>query len=810
MSLKKSLEKLAARIADKIVSNGVMQEETGATGENLVFEGMPELIRKAAGEGMVLLKNDGVLPVGKDTVVSLFGRCQNDYFYVGYGSGGDVNAPYSVSPAEGLEAAGVKLNEALRKTYNEWCAENAVDSGDWALWGHWPMHHPEMPVSAELAKSAAENSDIAVVIIGRAAGEDRENLLEKGSFYLTDDETEMLDNITAAFDNVVVVMDCGNIIDMGWTAEYGDKIKGILYAWQCGMESGNALADVLTGKVNPSGRLVNVIARSYEDYPSAGTFGGKAFNEYREDIFTGYRYFETFGNESVLYPFGYGLSYTTFEVRGEGAELDGDKIKCRVSVKNTGEVLGKEAVCVYVEAPQGKLGKASRSLCAFAKTGDLAPNESETLELEFTLYDISSYDDTGATGNKSCYVIEEGEYAFYAGGDVGKAEKFVALDLPFTVTDTCNMACALAEEFDKITAREVDGKLIPIKTTVHPTEPYLRERILESLPEEREYRENTGEKLADVVSGKITLDEFVSTLTDEELEVLSRGQGYMNSEHGIEGNAGAFGGTSQSLIDKGVLPIITTDGPAGIRIKRFTSLVPCGTALACTMNTALVEELAECFGREMVFRGTDVILAPGMNIHRNPLCGRNFEYFSEDPVISGKISAAFVRGIQSNGVSACPKHFACNNQETKRTKNDSRLTERALREIYLKGFEICVKEAKPLNIMTSYNKINGVWSHYNFDLVKTILRDEWGFEGNVMTDWWMQKSHSPEFPEIRDNAYRVRAHVNVLMPGGKRTDKEYKSDGTLLETLGKPDGIRRAELEDNAKPVLELIMKLKY
>ena len=213
-------------------------------------------------------------------------------------------------------------------------------------------------------------------------------------------------------------------------------------------------------------------------------------------------------------------------------------------------------------------------------------------------------------------------------------------------------------------------------------------------------------------------------------------------------------------------------------------------------------------GKELDYHNSDVLLAPGMNIHRNVLCGRNFEYFSEDPLLSGKMAAAFVRGIQSGGRAACPKHFACNNQEFARTKNDSRITERALREIYLKGFEICVKEAKPLTIMTGYNKINGVWNHYNYDLATTVLRGEWGYDGCVITDWWMQHSSSPEFPIIRDNAYRVRSQVDVLMPGGGHTDKKYKSDGTLLDTLYQSEGITRAELERTAKNVLNLCLKL--
>ena len=283
----------------------------------------------------------------------------------------------------------------------------------------------------------------------------------------------------------------------------------------------------------------------------------------------------------------------------------------------------------------------------------------------------------------------------------------------------------------------------------------------------------------------------------------------MNSPLGAEGNAGVFGGVLQSLRDKGVKPIVTTDGPSGIRLKASCSLLPIGSLLSSTWNEALLSEVYKKVGEEMKDRGSDVLLAPGMNIHRNPLCGRNFEYFSEDPLLSGKSAAAVVRGLQSAAVSACPKHFACNNQETNRTKNDSRVSERALREIYLKNFEICIKESSPLNIMTSYNKVNGVWSHYNYDLCTQILRNEWHYEGNVITDWWMQKSKSPEFPEMRDNAYRVRAQVDVLMPGGERVGKR-KPDGTLLKTYNKPDGITLGELQRTAKNVLKTVLALKY
>ena len=804
MGIKQKIDTLIQKIADKVSGSGVMQDENTVDGKINVFEPMPSVALKASEESIVLLKNkNNTLPIQENETVSIFGRCQIDYFYVGYGSGGDVNAPYLINLVEGFKNCNTNIYSPLLNEYQLWCEKNPVSHG---FWGHWPMNYPEMELDENSVRTASKNSDKAIVVIGRAAGEDRENKLEKGSYYLTDTEIRMLDLVTAHFDKVAVIMNCGNIIDMSWVKKYGDKISSIVYAWQCGMESGNALANVLTGKVNPSAKLPCTITEKYEDYPSSQDFGGKEYNNYTEDIFVGYRYFETFCKEKALFPFGFGMSYTDFEIMPISFKHDNSVFEVSLSVKNVGLVSGKEVVQLYVNAPQGKLSKAARSLVAFAKTKELAPNECDNITLNFSLYNISSFDDK----DTFAYVIEKGEYVFYVGNDV-RAQKIAgSVQLDYKVIKQLEEVCTVQEGFNRMIAENKNGKLVAGKEFVKPSKSFIKERILKNLPEEIGFSKDNGYKLADVVSGKITLDAFISQLNNEELEGLTRGEGMMNSSLGVVGNAGAFGGTIKSLRDKGVKPIITTDGPAGIRIRKYTSLIPCGTALASTFNCDLVRELTAVMGAEMVKHGSDVLLAPGMNIHRNVLCGRNFEYFSEDPVLSGKMGSAFVTGIQSNGVSACPKHFACNNQEVKRTKNDSRVSQRALREIYLKGFEICVKESNPLNIMTSYNKINGVWSHYNYDLVTTVLRGEWGYSGSVMTDWWMQKSASPEFPIIQDNAYRVRAQVDVYMPGDKFSAKKYKSDGTLLKTLGKSAGITRGELERTAKNVLNLVMKLKY
>ena len=770
--LKKELGKLAQRVIDMAMGNGLMQEETSADGECYVTPGIGELIRQVGAESCVLLKNNGALPLGKEKEIAVFGRCQLDWFYVGYGSGGDVNAPYHVNLIEGLHRAGLLLNAEVLKAYETWTQQedNMADHG-W--WGHWPMNYPEMPIEDSQLKNAA-GSDTALVVIGRAAGEDRENTLTKGSYYLTDEERAMLDAVTSAFSKVVVLMNIGNIMDMSWVEEYGDKISSLLIVWQGGMESGSAVADVLTGEVDPCGRLSDTIARRYEDYPSSANFGGKDFNNYAEGIYVGYRYFDMHP-ETVLYPFGFGLSYTNFDVKVENLKHDGAETYAVVTVTNTGPLPGREIMQLWCHAPEGRIDKPKRVLVAFAKTKTLVPGENETLMLHCDDKCFSSYDE-----QRSCFVLEAGEYSFMA--NQAAAGSFI-LEQEITV-EQCEKLCKTSAE--------------------------LRDRILSRLPKAVNTAKTGQYKLQDVKNGVISLDEFIARLSDEELESLSRGHGMMGSSLGVAGNAGAFGGVVESMRNKGVPPIITSDGPAGLRLRKYCALIPCGTALACTWNTALVEALSAMVGEEMIHYGVDVQLAPGMNIHRNPLCGRNFEYFSEDPLLSGKMAAAVVRGVQSRGKAACPKHFACNNQEKNRNRNDSRVSERALREIYLRNFEIVVKEARPLTIMTSYNKVNGVWSHYNYDLATTVLRGEWGYEGCVITDWWMRKSKSPEFPLLKNNAYRVRAQVDVLMPGDNgHLAKQYKSDGSLLRTLGHPEGITRAELQRTARNVLTLVMKLK-
>ncbi len=791
------------RKAIGIFEGGLSQEQAAwASEEYNVPEKAKAQLRQLAAEGIVMLKNDGTLPLaGKK--VAIFGRCQYDYFYCGYGSGGDVNLPYKVSLAEALHNQdSIIINKEIDDFYSRMSSENPPDEG---YWGHWPFNFPEFIPEDSLIAKASDDSDAAVVIIGRAAGEDRENKLKKGSYYLTDDEVTLLDKVTKSFEKTVVVLDCGNIIDMSKIADYGDRISAILYAFQGGMESGNALCDVLSGAVNPCAKLTDTIAYNYKDYPSADCFGGKDFNNYVEDIFVGYRYFETFSTDKVLYPFGFGLSYTTFAIEPIDFTENADSVSISVKVTNTGTVCGKEIVQIYCEQPSGKTGTAKRVLCDFAKTQLLAPEESCVIDFNIPYYAVSSYDDSGKTGFASSYVLLEGDYEFIVSDSVRGGTSAGTHKVNTTVcVQKLQPVCSVKEPFKRMTRNEsgfVSFEAVPL------TKVNLKTRVKENLPAELPHSQDKGYKLSDVKSGKVTMDEFVSQLTLEELEAITRGDYIMRSPLGVSGNAGVFGGVLPSLRDKGVPPLSTTDGPAGIRVTKKRSLLPTGACMAASWNTELIEEVYAFIAEEMKECGSDILLAPGMNIHRNPLCGRNFEYFSEDPVVSGKCAAAVVRGVQSLGASACPKHFACNNQEVNRNMNDSRVSEKALREIYLKPFEIAVKTSQPKNIMTSYNKVNSVYSYNNYDMVTTVLRGEWGYNGNVMTDWWTKHVKSPEFKGLRDNAYRVRAQVDVLMPGvNGRFGSTKHPDKTLFETLGDADGITLGEVQRTAKNVLTLCL----
>ena len=792
--------------AGKVYSrfSSVAQEKTErAAAEKTYTHQMQSALRRVAAEGSVLLHNDGILPLSVGTKVSVFGRVQYNWFYTGYGSGGDVNRPYAVNLIDGIRNCDkLILNEDLAVRYEEWCREHIIND---SIWGMWPRYYPEMPLDDIIVHSAKNSSDCAVVVIGRSSGEDRENVLEKGSFYITDEEKDILDKVTSAFDKVIVLLNIGSVIDMSWLKRYENKIGAVMIVWQGGMESGNAVADLLCGNVCPCGRLTSTIAQGFSDYPSSRNFGGKDYNFYTEDIYVGYRFFETFAKGRVMYPFGYGLSYTSFDYSSENVQSSDKGFSFDINVKNTGKTAGKGVYQLYLKKPAGVLSNPERELIAFGKTNLLETGENQILSADVSLYALAAYDESGKTGYESAYVIEKGEYGFYLGENVRDCTKVFSYYQDETVCYEQLSECIAPEEpFGVMTAKVIGGQVKAVTQPCKGRKINLKARILDNLPEAVPYTGDKGYKLADVKNGTVSMDAFVAQLDNNELEALTRGDYTMGSSLGAPGNAAVFCGVLKSLRDKGIPAVTTSDGPSGIRLRASCSLIPIGTLLASTFDTEAVKTVYSLVAEEMKEKGSDVLLAPGMNIMRSPLCGRNFEYYSEDPYLTGKIGAAAVDGIQSLGGSACPKHFACNNQEYKRTTNDSRVSERALREIYLKGFEICIREAKPRNIMTSYNKINGVWSYYNYDLCTSVLRNEWGYEGNVMTDWWTRKGASPDFKDVRDQAYRVRAQVDVLMPGGGRNGRR-KPDGTLLHKLDK-GGITLGEIQRSAKNVLWFAM----
>ncbi|WP_195262892.1 glycoside hydrolase family 3 protein [Clostridium sp. 1001275B_160808_H3] len=769
----------------------------------LNLEKYASIIRQVAAESSVLLKNDEkALPLRDNDKVAVFGRSAFNYYKSGLGSGGLVNTRYVVSILDALrENKKIILNEELVKVYEEWIKENPYDEGEG--WGKVPWSQKEMKLEDSVVQ-AASDADIALVIIGRTAGEDQDSKNEPGSYLLTEDEESMIEKVTKTFKRTAVILNVGNIIDMKWVEKYNPS--SVLYVWQGGQEGGNGVVDVLTGKVNPCGKLTDTIAKNIEDYPSTENFGDVERNYYKEDIYVGYRYFETFAKDKVMYPFGYGLSYTNFNIEGKIKSVTSKEVIVEANVTNIGNISGKEVVQVYIEAPQGKLGKASRSLVGFTKTNVINPLENEKVEIKIPKYYIASYDDNGITGYKSCYVLEEGCYKVYIGSDVRSANISGEYNEKFTLVEKLEEACAPTASFErfKSTVNE-DGnyKIIMEDVITRTINPY--KRMEERYKDEIAYTGDKGYKLGDVFDKKVDIDDFVAQLSDDDLIHMFRGEG-MCSPKVTPGTAAAFGGVTENLRSFGIPVACCADGPSGIRMDCGTKAcsLPNGTALGCTFNISLVEELYKMTGKELRKNKIDSLLAPGMNIHRNPLNGRNFEYISEDPLLTGKISLAQVIGMQSQGVAATVKHFCANNQEVSRHFADSVVSERALREIYLKGFEIVVKEGNARSVMTSYGPVNGIWTAGNYDLCTTILRKEWGFDGIVMSDWWANANTEGEKSIKENKAPMVAAQNDLYMCVGD--SKSNPENDNVKEKLEAGE-LKRSDLQRNAKNILNFIMK---
>ena len=759
-----------------------------------------ELSKRAAEEGMVLLKNeDNALPLKSSETVALLGYKSIDYIKGGWGSG-DVYTPYIRNVYEGMkikEKEGkIKVFDPVSEFYSAfvktkkeipfedksdtfemmWTLPQTIDSkADEKKYIFKRNDEPQLP--KELLNSAAAKCDTAVITIGRYSGEGSDRSSNKGDFYLTDNEQILIDEACSTFKKVVVVLNIGGMIDTEWFKNNA-SVKASLLALQAGMEGGLAIADILCGDVNPSGKLVDTFAKSFDDYPSSAGFNeSKDYVDYTEDIYVGYRYFETIpgADKKVNYPFGFGLSYTTFEISDAAAVENNGIISVSATVKNTGDTAGKEVVQVYYNAPDGKLGKPKKQLAAFCKTSLLKPNESVKVKMEFKVSDMASFDDLGKLC-KSAFLLEKGEYRIFVGNSVRDCfeidYKYIVSD-EYVVTEQLESFCAPTCLKERMLSNGSMEKLPSSK-------------IKNFYPENQPITATPPEKLVGIESiGKtITLDEFVAQFTLEELEKFVSGQG--NS--GVS-NTGCFGGLPPML---GVPRFPTADGPAGLRLNEEcgipTTAWPCATLLASTWNTDILYEVGSAGALEVKENNLAIWLTPALNIHRSPLCGRNFEYYSEDPLISGKMAAAMVNGIQSHHIGASAKHFCCNNKETNREKSDSRVSERALREIYLKGFEICVKESDPYTIMTSYNLLNGIHTSESYELLGGILRKEWGFKGMVTTDWGIKN----------DPVAEVKAGNDMKMHIG------YPDE---LDAAIKDGSLTRADLEACVKRIVSVFLR---
>ena len=784
---------------------------------------LAEYCRKAAAEGAVLMKNEnGALPLKKGERVSLFGRCQIEYYRSGTGSGGAVNVPYVRNILDELrKAKDVVVNESLATMYEAWLLEHPFDNGGGG-WACEPWFQKEMPITDAIAKDAANASDIAVYVIGRTAGEDKDNYSLPGSYYFTEEELANLKVVCAHFDRVVVLLNVSNLVDMNWMElpEIKDAVQSVMYIWQGGMEGGAAVVDLLTGAVTPSGKLAGTIAYSMKDYPSDPYFGNKVANTYAEDIYVGYRYFETFAPEKVKYEFGYGLSFTEFSVETESASVSGQGVEATlcldVKVANTGACQGKEVVQVYVGAPQGKLGKPAKALIDFKKTKLLMPGESEILQFVIPVKNMASYDDSGATGHKSCYVLEEGLYRIFVGQSVRQVSAVsigeqAGYEIPeLLVVEKLQEAMAPIENFERMKpgAVKADGTYELTFEPVPTRTIDMASRIQENLPKEIKMTGNMGIRLQDVADSKASLEDFVAQLSLSELATIVRGEG-MSSPKVTPGTASAFGGVGDNLYAYGIPVACCADGPSGIRMESglLATQLPIGTLLACSFNIPMMHELYVYEGKELLSNEVDTLLGPGMNLHRHPLNGRNFEYFSEDPLVTGRFAAAAVSGIEQGGSYATVKHFAANNQETARFDVNSIVSERALRELYLKGFEIAVKEGKARSIMTSYNPVNGHWTASNYDLNTTILRGEWGYQGVVMTDWWAKMNDCVTGGQAERNymAFMVRAQNDVYMVINNN-GAEINSNNDDIEKAVAEGYLTIAELQRSAMNILRFIL----
>ncbi len=794
------------------------------------------LIRRCAADGIVLLENSGVLPLvpGK---IALYGAGAGGTLFCGTGSG-FVFTSHVTSVEEGLRNAGFTLTS---EGWLERCRrhEETVNAEDTTLtqldttWSGITVLAEEPEITAKDLQAAP--ADTAVYVIRRNAGEGGDRKAVKGDYYLTDRETQNLTAVAAAYQHTVVVLNTC-VIDMNFIHEI-PGIDAVLYMGLGGMEAGSALADVLTGKVNPSGRLTDTIARRYEDFPTAGSFadqnGTELHPKYHDGVYVGYRYFDSFGVEP-LYPFGYGLSYTEFSMETVSASAGWETVDVTVKVANTGKRPGRQVVQLYASAPAGKLDKPCQELKAYAKTKLLAPGESEKVVLSFPTEALASFD-----AERSAWVMEPGNYLLRVGEHSRKTAvaATVTLDGEAVVRKVTD-CLALDEPLEELhaPAREAEApqgvrlslsasdcvtadnvSRMPKTVTTYVPEgsaytsavnanPYKTANFCEETV--RTVRNVPNATLYDVKAGKVTMEEFVASLPNEVLVRICTGT-LEESPYAVpdrtekklkpvsfpQSSGSTTGQYEQSL---GIPAATLFDGPAGMHVVVLGACAfPVGMVVAQTWDDALQAQIGAAFAKEMAACHVTVALAPGMNIHRDPLGGRSFEYYSEDPVVSGRTAASFTKGLQADGKHGVAiKHFAANNQETKRAQAFNTVSPRALREIYLRGFELCVRQARPMTVMTSYNGINGVNTSSRRDLLTDILRGEWGFDGFVMTDWGSRSDKVLDFQAGNDIIMGGYSAEKLLDTMAAKPPK-FTPDGSVVETVTtKYFGIVKTVLSD--------------
>lgn len=777
-----------------------------------------QLSKNAAKEGMVLLKNnDNVLPLKKGTKVALFGKGTFDYVKGGGGSG-DVTVAYTRSLYEGL-----KLKKDKITIFEELCDFYKKDIKEQYDAGSVPGMTIEPAIPAELLNRAKAFTDTAIVSICRYSGEgwDRnsiidpdhiplwdyeremleasEKIFENGDFFLSSKEEKMVDIVKQNFNKVIVVLNIGGMFDTSWFAN-DDRIQSSLLALQGGMEGGLAAAELLIGEGTPSGKLCDTYAKTLDDYPSTYNFHeSRDYVDYTDDIYVGYRYFETIPGaaDKVNYPFGYGLSYTVFDVAAIDTVCENENVTVTVKVTNTGDSSGKEVIQLYLSKPQGQLGNPAKELVAFKKTRELLPGETQIVKLSCDITSFAAYDDLGKI-QKSAYILEKGTYHFFVGTSVrdvnklkfnyvlndNKIVKQLSAKLVPTNLNKRMLADGSYEELPISKSFDTDSSEIGVLDNIYKEGATPMVRAIPSYQLGNGIPRNGDHDLIEVYEGKISMDDFVSQLTIDELAHLLGGQPNV-------GVANTFG--FGNLPEYGIPSVMTADGPAGVRITEdvgvSTTAFPCSTLLACTWNPEIVQAVGQAGGAELKENNLGLWLTPAINIHRSPLCGRNFEYYSEDPYLTGILGGAMVCGIQSNNVGATVKHFALNNKETNRKDSDSRVSERAAREIYLKAFEMIIKAEKPWAVMSSYNIINGHRSSECKELLTDILRGEWGYEGMVTSDWWTFGEH-----------YKETKAGNDLKMGNGYPDR--------VKMAYNKGAITRKEIETSVKNILSLILKI--